>query len=389
MDILMNAANASNYNKYYTLMNKDRKLLDFTITSVSGYEMCKEIRRYENIPRWFTDIDSWVNNRSAARHRIRIAEFLRNHGADKPSGFIALTHCLSLTDTLWVKDSIEDVSWKNVSLYTNNFNEVISQLSFDGTGMFDSQISITSPELTTDGSYSKCWIGCGKDIELLKTGNCGEGKVGIEPYCEVVSSQIFDILCNNSVKYSLRVYHGSMASACSIFTTEDYGYIGYYAATSKSPGFLKLLEEYSELGCEDEFRRMIVADCVSLNSDRHYGNFGYLVNNDTFELVRLNPVFDFNLAMLPYVAYDDDFNSLRYIEDLIKKHRPVFGDDYVGPARVLLTPAIASDLKNLKYYDLEVATDETFTDVRLANLNVIKDIQIDLILGNRKQFAVS
>ena len=94
------------------------------------------------------------------------------------SGFIALTHCLSLTDTLWVKSNNEDVNWKQVNLYENNFDEVISKLSFDaqvaesdylynflsckrreaayGNGLFGIQMSTTSPELTTDGAYDKC-----------------------------------------------------------------------------------------------------------------------------------------------------------------------------------------------------------------------------------------
>ena len=52
-------------------------------------------------------------------------------GGKTKSGFIALTHCLSLTDTLWVKSNNEDVNWKQVNLYENDFDEVISKLSFD------------------------------------------------------------------------------------------------------------------------------------------------------------------------------------------------------------------------------------------------------------------
>lgn len=49
----------------------------------------------------------------------------------------------------------------------------------------------------------------------------------------------------------------------------------------------KLLEIYREFNCEDEFRRMVVADCITLNSDRHFGNFGFLVNNESFECIAL------------------------------------------------------------------------------------------------------
>lgn len=40
---------------------------------------------------------------------------------------IALTHCLSLTDTLWVKSEAEDVSWAKVNLYENKFDDYLSR----------------------------------------------------------------------------------------------------------------------------------------------------------------------------------------------------------------------------------------------------------------------
>ena len=39
---------------------------------------------------------------------------------------------MSLTDTFWVKEYIEDICWNDVSPYINEFNDVISHYSFDG-----------------------------------------------------------------------------------------------------------------------------------------------------------------------------------------------------------------------------------------------------------------
>lgn len=139
-------------------------------------------------------------------------------GGKTKSGFIALTHCLSLTDTLWVKSDHEDVSWDKVNLYENKFDEVISKLSFDaqaadcgvldnfllckrreaayGNGLFSIQMSTTSPELTTDGAYDKCWLNEDDGIHLIKTGSDGARNTGLEPYGEVLASQVFEKVCN-------------------------------------------------------------------------------------------------------------------------------------------------------------------------------------------------
>lgn len=142
----------------YTLINKETPLCDFVIEGEGELELCKIVKEYNALPFWCEDIDSWAANRSSAKHRTHVNKILEMCGGKTKSGFIALTHCLSLTDTLWVKSDKENVSWHNVNLYENNFDEVISKLSFDGNGLFGIQMSTTSPELTTDGAYDKCWL---------------------------------------------------------------------------------------------------------------------------------------------------------------------------------------------------------------------------------------
>ncbi len=172
----------------YTLINKETPLCDFIIEGEGELELCKIVKEYKNLPFWCEDIDSWAANRSSAKHRTHVNRILEMCCGKTKSGFIALTHCLSLTDTLWVKSSNENVSWQDVNLYENNFDEVISKLSFDGNGLFGIQMSTTSPELTTDGAYDKCWLNENDGIHLIKTGSEGARNTGLEPYGEVLAS---------------------------------------------------------------------------------------------------------------------------------------------------------------------------------------------------------
>ncbi len=72
-------------------------------------------------------------------------------------GLLRVTHALSLNDTFGVKGTESPLNWKEVSLYRNEFNEVISQAAFDGTFVSERMLS-TSPEFGTDGGYAKCWL---------------------------------------------------------------------------------------------------------------------------------------------------------------------------------------------------------------------------------------
>ena len=371
----------------YTLINKETPLCDFIIEGEGELELCKIIKEYNTLPFWCEPISSWVDNRSSAKHRTHVNKILEMCGGKTKSGFIALTHCLSLTDTLWVKSNKEDVNWKQINLYENKFDEVVSKLSFDGNGLFGIQMSTTSPELTTDGAYDKCWLNKDDGIHLIKTGSDGARNTGLEPYGEVLASQVFEKLCN-SVKYSLIKYDGRVVSDCKLFTDEHFGYkpISLFLKNGIKYGLPETLELYREFKSEDAFRRMIVADCITLNCDRHFGNFGFLVNNETFERSILNPCFDFNMAFVPFAEEGFDFGTAPDgteldFDEYLSKRGPVIGSNYVAPARAILTPDIKKCVEEIRETKLTVPCDDKFTEKRLAQMNMIKNVQCERILG--------
>lgn len=369
----------------YTLINKEIPLCDFVIEGEGELELCKVVKEYNPRPFWCDDIDSWTANRSSAKHRTHVNKILEMCGGKTKSGFIALTHCLSLTDTLWVKSNRENVTWKQVNLYENNFDEVISKLSFDGNGLFGIQMSTTSPELTTDGAYDKCWLNETDGIHLIKTGSDGARNTGLEPYGEVLASQVFEKLCN-SVKYKLRHFDGKVVSDCKLFTSQEFGYRPLALFYKDKLTLPKLLEIYREFNCEDAFRRMIISDCITLNCDRHFGNFGFLVNNQTFERTVLNPCFDFNMAFVPFTEEGFDFGKTADeteldFDEYLSKRGPVIGSDYVAPARAILTTEIKKCVEEIRETKLSVHCDEKFTEHRLSLINMIKNVQCERILG--------
>ncbi len=364
----------------YYLMNKDVRLASFVVEYSRNKEICKTLYKYERLPFWISSIDKWVRCRNASNHRSGFSDVLRCKDATDIEGFINLTHCLSLTDTLWVKREDEDLLWNNISLYNSDFIDIgITDVEYGTVRM-----PISLPDLTTDGSFGKHWIRDSlQDIVLLKAGSTGASNAGLEPYCEVLASPIYDILCDG-ISYDLRECDGNIVSACSIFTNDMYGYksFGEYNV-NEIPTTSSIMKIYDKYGNADTFIGMLIADSVVVNHDRHFGNFGFDVNNDTFEIEGMATVFDYNMALFPYADWYEGFDD---IDSWIEKRGPVLGSNYYDVISDLITPSFRSKLINLKDLELSIPIDNKFSKQRLDIVNRFKNLNIDRILGNRIQF---
>lgn len=164
----------------YQLMNKDtvvatyreeRRLVDYRYIEVE--------RLGSYLPYGFVDINDWIDGRQIAKHRNSIERLMRELGLTTRHDFIGMVRCLSLTDTFWMKRDDEPLTWDDVSLYRNPFDDVIARIAFDGTGMYGRANSPTSPEFATSGSFAKCWIREGDEISLLKRGSSGYATLGL------------------------------------------------------------------------------------------------------------------------------------------------------------------------------------------------------------------
>ena len=68
-------------------------------------------------------------------------------------------------------------------------------------------------------------------------------------------------------------------------------------------------------------------------------------------------------------------------DEYLSKRGPVIGNDYVAPARAILTPEIKKCVKEIRETSLSVPCDDKFTEKRLAQMNMIKNVQCERILG--------
>ena len=82
------------------------------------------------------------------------------------------------------------------------------------------------------------------------------------------------------VDYGLSKWKGKLCSTCLLFTNENIAYIPV-GRIIKTGGIESVIDYYKKLGESyyQELLDMLVFDAVILNEDRHFGNFGFLIDN--------------------------------------------------------------------------------------------------------------
>lgn len=188
----MNSFNETNDRLFY-LLNKDKVLAKFKVVGEGVLESIEIVEQYSQMPSWIFDLSTFIENRRAPKNRENIAKLLEMSGCHTIYGWLSTTHALSLIDTYWVKPVASTLTWKKVSLFTHEFNEVVAKTAFEG-GLHGYNLSTTSPEYGTDGTFAKCWIRENGIIKLLKRGSTGARNAGLEPFSEFYTSQIAEAL---------------------------------------------------------------------------------------------------------------------------------------------------------------------------------------------------
>lgn len=369
----------------YILMNKDREIAliqkeQNEFEDVYSIISCNETQ----LPIGFRDIEGWLDRRQAAKHREHLRRLMSECGCLSREGFIKFTHATSLNDTFWIKGSEEKISWDKVSLYRNEFDEMISKIAFEGTGLFGMQFSSTTPEFSTAGIFEKCWRREGNEIFLYKRGSTGARNTGMEPMSEVYAGQLAKYICkDNSVEYLQGKLHKKETSKCKLFTTEKEGFVSFSNIIDRKYSIKETISYFHDIGSEDDFRRMLVFDGIVFNTDRHAGNYGVVFDNDTLEILRMSPVFDHNQALLPYAEEEE----LLHPEEYLKTKLPKIGDDFLRSAKAALTPAIRADLINLHGFHFQYIDSSRFDVKRVKLLERLVNRQIEGILDKSKIYT--
>ena len=323
------------------------------------------------------DVDSFINSRKAPSNREHIKEILDRCGCNDLEGLVRFSYGTTLNDTFWIKPIDKDITWDEVSLYRNKFDENIARIAFDG-GLMGEKISSASPEIATDGTFAKCWKRYGDNIYLIKRGSYLLGhELGKEVFSERMAYDLARNICQEPVEYELIRYRGRNATRCPLFTSEDISFVPIVRILGYDADFEDCLLYFESLGDGEKFKEMMVLDALTLNTDRHLKNFGVLYNSDTGEIKGLAPVFDNNLSLLPYASEDE----LRDLENYLPTRSCAFEEGFNELAIKCTTSKIRSKLISLKDFKFEYC--EGLEESRTDLLNNVIHYQIDNVLNER------
>ena len=292
----------------------------------------------------------WLRKRSIPKNREFVDGFLSKLGLNNNNikGIVDISKALSLNDSYWVSDDSFKKTYEECNLYEHRFNNILGQIAFTGYGSSVKSDFVSSPELTTNGQLAKCWRRINGKIYLYKAGTSGFVSTGKEPYSEYYAAQIAKAMDLDFVDYNLSKWKGRICSVCELFTDIDHSYIpmGYIIKTG---GFSKVLEYLITL--DDSFKEafidMIVFDTIIMNTDRHYGNFGVIVENKTNKIIKLAPIFDNGASLCCYAMDNDEFTSLDTLRAYSKTRQAIMYSDAFEICRKYMTSSQKAKLRKL------------------------------------------
>lgn len=148
----------------------------------------------------------------------------------------------------------------------------------------------------------------------------------------------------NAVEYNLRQWKGQLCSTCELFTSLNRAYIPAGRLVPEG-GWPVVMQYYKQLGERyyDSLIDMLIFDAVICNEDRHFGNFGLLIDNDSNSIVDTAPIFDNGLSLFNY-AMDDDLQDMK---NYIGTRLMATSQDFVVFAQQVITAAQKKKLRRL------------------------------------------
>ena len=344
----------------YILKHFDTELIKFnmTLNGIAGLSV-EIIEFYNDKLLYPIDLEhtnngllKWLRRRVIPRNRAFVQSFLAKLGlnVNDTKGIIDICKGLSLNDCYWIVDETFEGTFDKYNLYDNKFSQVLSMIAYTGYGNTIRRDFASTPELTTGGVLAKCWRRESGKIILYKAGSTGAANTGNEPYSEFYAGQIAEAMELNAVKYNLKKWKKQLFSTCELFTSKEFSYIPIGRIVTDG-GWEAILKYYQQLGERyyESLVDMLIFDAVICNEDRHFGNFGLIINNQTNQIVDTAPIFDNGLSLFNYAMEED----LKDVEAYAKTRLMATSQDFITFAQEVITKKQKEKLRNLINFKFE------------------------------------
>ena len=296
--------NSNFFDEIYEVIN-----IEYAPYIVKSYYVENDINNSSfrmNLSQWFKGrgIPSWRDKLDLLLHRLNIST--QNELLDKAFG-------LSLTDQYWLKPYNLDIKYEDINFFDNDFEygEFMSASLSKNSNVITNEESLKTPNNTTNGMLKKAWIIENGTRYLIKGGYKNEI---LQPFNEVLASEICRRLEFNHVPYTIDIYKDTVVSKCPCFINKDSEFITAYQIKKcmkkhddkqDYEDYIKVLENNGIKDARIKLENMYILDFLIMNEDRHLNNFGIIRDVNTLKWLDVAPIFD-NGQSLNIEYYDEN-----------------------------------------------------------------------------------
>lgn len=259
-----------------------------------------------------TNLSEWFKGRGIPSWRDKLDLLLHRLDITAPSELLDKAFGLSLSDQYWIKPYDSEIKYDDINFFDNDFeySEFLEASLSKNSKVITNEKSLKTPNNTTDGMLKKAWIIENGTRYLLKGGYKNEL---LQPFNEVLASEICRRLDFNHVEYTIDTYKDIPVSKCPCFINKDTELITCYQIKNDMKrhdnkedyeDYIKVLEENGIKDARRKLENMYILDFLIMNEDRHLNNFGIIRDVNTLKWLDVAPIFD-NGQSLKIEYYDE------------------------------------------------------------------------------------
>ena len=305
-----------------TLMCRDHEVVEFAWSHLFSKVVGKSsLRETAYVPYGCMDsagkftstgLTAWMVDRAIPDLRPSARERLDELGYSSAADLLASGFGLSLSDQFWLRPEGSDARWDDVNCFENDFPQEFGELLLphDNSSVPElvnrlkaSDVLLkSSPDTALNGNLPKRWrIESDGTRVLVKAGRPGNRYQ--EPFNEAVVTDLCARLLavGDFVPYVFE--DGGFASwtcACPTMVDARTELVpGYQIYKSHKRGNSESLRDFFNRVCaehdvdsRESVEKMLVVDFLVANFDRHWSNFGVLIDTETRQWLRVAPIFD-------------------------------------------------------------------------------------------------
>ena len=325
------------YAKEYYLMHND---IPVCLMEISDDGALGRVRRNEAAADHFPlggqmnnmKFHEWWRDRAIPKTRHGAETALQRLGYSSTNSALVNNLALSLSDCYWIRPRGEDLTWKDVNLFTNDFVDTFGELTINQDHMIDLRKETRFNCATSQGELQKKWCIDKNGRRYMIKGNYGQSYQ--QSLNEVFATRLHEQQrFPHYTRYSLVQVQTDgniegIGCMCYDFCSENIECISAWEllqtvkVRQKESYYYPLKNVCLELGMDEEaFTRFldyqIMTDYLISNTDRHMNNIAVMRDPDTLRLLGFAPIYDSGNSMF----YNTPYEKLSYIKlDEIRTH---------------------------------------------------------------------